>query len=227
MNGSSHVTSAQIRVNGGASMSNNSVVTPAPQTGAGGVSDPLSSLPMPSFSGCDHLNWNSGGGDVTADPGVYCGGISITSSGTVTFNPGLYILNGSGFSVTGSGTIRGAGVTFFNTGQSGYVAGAVSTGGSATLTLSAPNSGTYQGMLFVQDRNLSYSGNNVISGSSTSVVTGTLYFPSTTLSFTGSSSGSYTAIVSKTVTFTGTSSLKNDPTGVLTGLAGRTASLIN
>jgi hypothetical protein len=84
-------------------------------------------------------------------------------------------------------------------------------------------------MLFVQDRNLSpaYSGDNSISGSSSSVVTGTLYFPTTSVTFKGSSSGSYTAIVAKTVAFVGTSSLKNDPTGTFTGLTGRTASLIN
>jgi hypothetical protein len=226
--GSSHVTAATILINGTASMGGSSVATPTPTPHAGIVPDPVSILPMPSFSGCDYLNWSTGA-DATLDPGVYCGGMSITGTGTVTFNPGLYVLNGGGFRSTGSGTIRGAGVSFFNTGQSGYVASPVTFGGSATLIFSAPTSGTYQGMLFVQDRNLSpaYTGDNAISGSSGSVVTGTLYFPTTSVTFKGSSSGSYTAIVAKTVAFVGNSSLKNDPTGTFTGLTGRTASLIN
>jgi hypothetical protein len=99
--------------------------------------------------------------------------------------------------------------------------------GSAVVTLTAPSSGTYEGMLFVQDRNLSYNGNNSITGSSGSVLTGTLYFPSTTVTYTGTSStGSYTALIAKTVTFSGNSSFKNDPTGTRTGLVTMVRSLI-
>lgn len=225
VNGGATVNASTILVNGGASVANNAYVSPSPQTGQGTVSDPLANLTMPTYGGCDHTNFSLSGGG-TLNPGVYCGGISISSSANVTFNPGSYILEGGGFKVGGSGTLSGTGVTFFNTGSTTYAPGVISTSGSATLDLSAPSSGVYQGMLFVQDRNWPYSGTNVVSGSSGSVMSGTLYFPNTALSYSGSSAGSYTAIVAQTVDFVGTSVLKNDPSGNLTGLTGRTVSLI-
>jgi hypothetical protein len=224
-NGTANVNSSTILVNGGMSLSSNSVVSPTPTTHAGTFSDPLQNFAMPTFSGCMENSFHTSGG-ATLNPGVYCDGITLSGNGTTTFNPGLYVLNGGGLSVTGGGTLSGTNVTFFNTGQSGHTPGPISTGGSATLILSAPNSGPYQGMLFVQDRNLTYSSNNGISGSANSVLTGTLYFPSTSLSFTGSAAGSFTAIVAWSVTFNGNSVLRNDPTGTLTGLAGRSVSLI-
>jgi hypothetical protein len=225
MSGNSTVSAATILVNGGTSLSGGAYASPSPQTGQGSVADPLASLPMPTYSGCDHTNFSTSGGG-TLNPGVYCGGISISGSATTHFNPGSYILVGGGFKVSGSGTLKGTGVTFFNTGSSTYPPGTISTSGSATLDFSAPSSGIYQGMLFVQDRNWPYSGTNSVSGSSSSVMSGTLYFPNTALSYSGTSAGSYTAIVADTVTFTGTSYLLNDPSGNLTGLTGRTVSLI-
>jgi hypothetical protein len=199
------VHASQILVNGGASISGSAVVSPTPRTKAGAVSDPLSALPMPTFSGCDYTNYSlSGSGAATLNPGVYCGGIRISGSASAALNPGLYVLNGGGLNVSGSATLKGSSVTFFNTGQGGQTVTAISTSGSSTLTLSAPASGTYQGMLFIQDRSLSYSEANTISGSSTSVLTGTLYFPGSSVSFSGSSkASSFTAIIAKTITFTG------------------------
>jgi hypothetical protein len=228
INGNPTVNAAQILVNGGGTSGKS---TPEPTFHSPTpIDDPLSILPMPPVpSTCDHTSFSTSGGGPAIEPGVYCGGISITGSGPVTFNPGLYILNGGGFSANGSGTITGTGVTFFNTGKSPYTASSITFGGSAKLILSAPTTGTYQGMLFLQDRDLSpaYTGDNAISGTSDSVFTGTLYFPSTSVTFKGTSTQSYTAIVAKTVTFVGTSKLKNDPTGIYTGLTGHTASLIN
>jgi len=218
--GGASISATQILVNGGDSLASNSSVSPSPTLHAGSQSDPLATLAMPTVtSTCDHTNYSiTSGGSATLSPGTYCDGITI-SGGNVTFNAGTYILNGGGMSVTGNAVISGSGVTFFNTGQWGHTVSAISTAGSATLTLSGPTSGTYKGMLFLQDRNLTYSGSNNISGSSSSVLTGSLYFPTTALQYSGSStSGSYTALIGDTVTFTGTSTLKNDPTGTYTGL---------
>jgi hypothetical protein len=219
--GSSHVTAATILVNGGTSLSGTSVVSPTPTTHAGAISDPLSDLAMPTFSGCSHPTPSGN----TYYPGVYCGGISLSGSATTTFTSGLYILNGGGLSISGSGAVNATGVTFFNTGQ-GYSPSPINASGSGTLTMTAPTTGTYEGMLFLQDRNLTYGSRNFVSGSSSSVFTGTLYFPSTPLTFTGSSAGSTTAIVASSVTFNGSSVINNDPTGALTGLSVRSASLI-
>src|SRR5205085_12520623 len=124
----------------------------------GVLADPLSAIPAPSFSGCDYINWSwSSSTSVTLNPGVYCGGITITGSGTVTFSSGTYILNGGGFNWGGSATLNGARVMFFITGQNGYTAAPLNASGNGSINLTAPNSGVYEGLLFFQDRTVTYS----------------------------------------------------------------------
>jgi hypothetical protein len=82
-------------------------------------------------------------------------------------------------------------------------------------------------MLFLQDRNLSYVAVNSFANSSSSVLQGTLYFPTTSVSYSGASStGTYTAMVVKKISFTGSASFLNDPTGTYTGLASTVRGLI-
>ena len=227
--GSSTLHSTQILINGGTyTVGGSAVLSPTPNTSGGSVTDPLSSLEMPSVGGCDFTNYTvTGSAHITINPGVYCGGIRITSSSVVNLNAGIYKLNGGGLSVGGSSTLNGTGVMLFNTGQNGFTPTAISIDGSSVMNLSGPTSGTYQGMLFVQDRNISYSGTNQITGSSSSSYTGTLYFPSTALNYAGSSSGTFTALIAKTLTLTGSSTIRNDPTGSHTGLAHKLTSIIN
>ena len=191
-------------------------ITPAPNTGKTSVADPLASLPVPTFSGCDQTNYSTSS-TVTLNPGVYCGGISITGSGTVTLNPGIYIMNGGGFSLAGSADLTGSHVMIYNTATAGHTIGAISIAGSGTLTLSAPNSGTYEGVLIFQDRTQSVGGS--VNGSNTSVVTGTLYLPDANITYTGTTTAQYTALVADTVTMVGTSSFKSDTNGTFTGLS--------
>lgn len=227
--GSPHVTATQILVNGGTSITSASSVSPTPTTNAGAQTDPLASLAMPTVSStCDHTNYSIGNANTaTLSPGVYCGGIVIQGNSRVTFNPGLYIVNGGGMSFGNGTVVTGSGVTFFNTGQNGYTAGPVTNTGNTTVTLSAPTSGTYEGMLIVQDRNISYLGTNSFANSANTVFSGTMYFPSTKITYSGASSTStYTALIGKTVSFTGSAAFKNDPTGTYTGLAATVRSLI-
>ena len=69
-----------------------STTSPAAPYTVATVTDPLSSLPAPTFSGCDHNNVSYGHTDSAAlTHGVYCGGITIAGSATVTLGPGIYI----------------------------------------------------------------------------------------------------------------------------------------
>src|SRR5688500_19255594 len=86
------------------------------------------------------------------NPGIYCGGIEITSNGSAFLNPGLYILRGGGLKM-GGGTITGTGVTFVNTNARAVDGGADKFGkfemGSAShATLSAMTTGDLAGILF-------------------------------------------------------------------------------
>jgi hypothetical protein len=76
------------------------------------------------------------------------------------------------------------------------------------------------GMLLPQDRNLSYAIANSFANSALTTLQGTMYFPTTSITYTGASAtGTYTAIIAKKINLTGSAAFKNDPTGTYTGLA--------
>jgi hypothetical protein len=191
-------------------------ISPLPNVGQATITDPLSALPAPTFSGCDYTNY-SVSGSATINHGVYCGGIHITGSGTITMNPGIYIMNGGGFSNGGSANLNATHVMIYNTATAGQTIGAVQITGSGTLTMSAPATGIYEGILIFQDRAQTVAGQ--VSGSDTSVVTGALYFPAANLTYTGTTAAQYTALVADTITMVGTSDFKNDDFGTYTGIS--------
>jgi hypothetical protein len=171
--------------------------------------DPLAGVPEPTVGTCTPSTasghgYTSTGGD-TISAGTYCGGIIVSGGKTLNLNPGTYVLLGGGLQVSGTSNLIGSGVTFFNTvwnesdpladkvGNSQQYKPVVFSGGSATA-LTAPSSGSLQGILFFQDRNLP-SGDtgpsgpqNTISGGSGATITGAMYFPGTPLYFSGGSS---------------------------------------
>jgi hypothetical protein len=231
--GSPTVTTSSILVNGGTSISGSSTVNPTPVTGAMVIADPLAALPAPAVGACNSLTSGGGGYSLshsqtaTLNPGVYCGGISIVGNSVATLNPGTYILNGGGLSIANSAQLSGTGVTFFNTGQSGYTAGPITSTGAAVVNLSAPTSGTYEGILFYQDRAITYAAVNSFANSASGTMTGTFYFPTTAVAYTGNVGAAiYDAFIASTLSITGSSSFKNDTTGTYTGLTKPAASLI-
>ena len=118
--GSGSITAKSIGIVGNYSEVGSGSITPTPTIGMGAFTDPLASTATPTFSASScladpHITGSSGGtlGPAVAGGTVCYNGITIVGSGTVTFNPGLYIINGS-FSSTGSGTLNGTGgVTFY------------------------------------------------------------------------------------------------------------------
>lgn len=188
-------------------------VTPVPMETVTAIGDPLADLPAPVVpGGCDHINYsNSGNQDVTLNPGVYCGGISIQLKPVVTFNPGVYYLVGGGLkSGFGYSSFIGSGVTFYNTYNATYPYGPILIGGNGPLfQLSAPTTGPFKGILFFQDRSATGAA-SVFGGGTVAQIrmTGVLYFKTTGLTFNGGSStvgAAYTSIVANNVTFNGLS----------------------
>jgi len=148
----------------------------------------------------------SGNGTVTLQPGLYEGGISITGNSNVTFSAGTYILAGGGLSVTGNSTLSGSGVTFYNTSSSSFAYAPIDLTGNETANLSAPTSGSLQGILFFQDRSVTGSSSNGSSvvGNSSSTFNGVVYFPTTSLSYLGNSSSTgYTFLIADTISIVG------------------------
>jgi len=177
--------------------------------------NPASSPASPNTSGC-------------AVGATYCcpGGATVCSfqsvsinGGSVTFAPGVYIVDGGGtvsnpgFNCTGSPNIAGSGVMFFFTG-----AATITCTGDGVMDLTAPSSLTgslksYNGILMWQDPsdtsngNLTAKGNSCAGGkggnalgpslggnsggnASSNGFNGILYFPSAQLWFFGNTHGS-------------------------------------
>ncbi len=218
----------QMMAGAGETVTGTSTVSPAPTRVGSGVADPFASLPAPTVSTtCYQTNYNSPSyGTTTISPGVYCGGITVGGSATVNLNPGMYILNGGGFNNGGSGTVNGTGVTFFLTGQNGYTAAGMTLSGASQTNLSAPTSGTYQGVLFYQDRSVTYAAGNNQGGSAGLNATGTFYFPTTSLTLSGAVSESKIALIVSTLTINGSSAFQEDSSGTYTGLVAKTPALI-
>ena len=174
--------------------------------------DPFKDLPMLSPSG--NSNGNVGANQTrTLNPGTYRG---MDLKGTVTLNPGVYVIDGNSFSVGSQARVTGNGVTILLT--SSTAAGSprsiatVDINGGAQINLTAPSTGTYAGVIFYQDRRAQLTNQaNKINGNSSSSYQGAIYFPGQHVEFTGNT-GMQTncmQLVARQLTFTGNSSITN------------------
>ena len=168
-------------------------ITQAPR-----VADPFAALPAPSPGQNRSIpNGNGNKGTTTLQPGSYSNGMSL--SGTVVLSPGTYYVSGGNFTVNANANVSGSGVTIY------LVAGSqVSMNGNASVTLAAPTSGTYSGILFFGDRTAA-GGSNTFNGDASSGFTGDLYFPTQQVSYLGNFSGTNgcTQIVADQVQWSG------------------------
>ncbi|MDE3194080.1 MAG: Tad domain-containing protein [Chloroflexota bacterium] len=159
------------------------------QTGQASVADPLSGYLRPSLSGLTPHGNVTVLSSTTLDPGTYKNLIINCVFGcTVTFNPGLYVLLGGGLQAINTATLSGTGVTFFNTLQNYPTetgsCGAVTIAVNSNVTISAPTSGYYSGMLFFQDPSCTQMLAITANGSITSS-NGSIYAPKATVEIAG------------------------------------------
>lgn len=238
--GSGHIIASSIRIVGNYRASGGGTISPTPTVGVASSSDPLAYIPEPSFTPCvSATSVLAIGGTThqTLSPGNYCGGITIgnsavvtfsagnyvvakgiqiSGSGIVTFGAGMYVMQGGGFSVGNSGQATGSGVTFFLTGTATFPYAPASFTGATTSQLTAPTSGTYVGILFYQDSSangatLPTAGNtsNFV-GSASTYFQGALYFPTTSIVYSGGSLAQYTIIVSDSLQLGGSATINSN-----------------
>jgi Flp pilus assembly protein TadG len=127
------------------------------------VADPYAKLGVPSPpAGCNYTNFNAGkGSSVTLTPGTYCGGVSIDNApNNVYLTAGTYyILDGDFYvasvnNVSCTNCVDGvSGVTIvLTTATTNYSnIGGFFVNSDNNVTLSAPPTGTYKGILVYQD----------------------------------------------------------------------------
>src|SRR5690348_309484 len=172
----------------------------SPTSNAEPAPDPYSSLPAPTIpSTCTSVPASG-----NLSPGKYCGGLSIKD--TRTLNSGIYVISGGDFSLNANANITGSNVMFYLTNGA-----TLKFNGSANFNLSAPTSGTYSGILFFSERSQA-SATQQLNGTSSSVLTGALYFPTQALTINGDYSGANGCMqaVADTITFSGNSTLSAD-----------------
>ncbi|WP_202359835.1 MULTISPECIES: pilus assembly protein TadG-related protein [Mesorhizobium] len=189
---------------GGVALSNPvTTVCAAPITQALPAADPFADLPAPAASNpCQNANKS------TLKPGTYCSGLSL--SGTVTLQPGVYVIQSGDFKVNANANVSGDGVTIYLAGGS-----RVSMNGNATVSLSAPTSGTYSGVLMYGDRT-STGGQSTFNGTADSLLTGALYFPKQQVNYLGNFSGKSgcTQVVADLIQWSGNSTISQDCTSL-------------
>jgi len=212
-------------------------LTPTPNVGAPSSPDPLKNLAAPSpcssSGGCAAAACKANSAplvidsDTTLNAGTYCGGIyvkkgTLTLSGTGT---GIFILVGGGLGTQDTNSIiKGTGVFLYNTYDSKNAYQAFSLAAGSDVELSAPTSGTYAGILAMQDRTCCSTAPGSLltesfQGGPSAKFEGTLYFPTSVIDFAGNPTVSivhYTIVVAWQFRVLGTSTFNNDYS-VLTG----------
>ena len=201
--------------------------------GAPSVPDPLSGLRAVNESTdigtttCTHSSqYNPPNGATTIPSGIYCGGINIgNSNATVTFQTGgVFEIRDGGLSIS-NGTVSGTNVMFyFTTATPSTTADPVVNINTSNVSLSAPTSGAFKGILFYGNRSaqVAASGtNNVIQAGSNPNITGTFYFPVGNMLYSGQAgtNGGHVAIIAYRVQINGGSAFTWDSAGTYTGLA--------
>ena len=176
------------------------------------VTDPFAAVPEPAAVGAcqdgavgkdgettdwTHLDSHPSGMDSTR----FCNGLDLR--GTVNLAPGLYIVEDGDFRINAGTVVNGTDVVF-------YLADGVEINfnGNATLNVSAPTSGAYNGIAFFGSRD-STAVSHKINGNAGTSINGAIYLPASELTWSGSAETSYTSctqVIADTVTFSGSGS---------------------
>jgi len=186
--GNSKLESPEIDIVGNYSLSGNAKMVGNVQTNYPPAQDPLAFLVEPDSSALavqKNSKYSVSSGTVTINPGVYKGGIAISNNAVVTFNSGVYYVQGGGFTVSGNAKITGDEVMIFNAPNSG--SDVVSINGNGQVHLSPPKSGDYSDILLFQKRGTTAAAS--ITGNGNTAMGGAIYFPNAKLTITGNGSG--------------------------------------
>jgi Tfp pilus assembly protein PilX len=235
-NGTPILQASSINIVGGYSYSG--TLSPTPMTGAAPAADPLAYLQPPSTSSMVVRSTSKfsvdGWAVTTLLPGIYQGGIDV-KNGTAIFSPGTYVIEGGGVNTQNSNSIiTGTGVTIYNTcstpgscsSSSNYAPFSLS--GNSVITLTAPLTGTYAGILIMEDRSIpanTYS--DTFGGGSTAVYEGTIYVPKSNLTLYGNAAASnYTVMVAYRLSMVGTTNINNNYAGLPSGNPIKVISLV-
>lgn len=208
--GSGTVTAQSIYVVGDYSRS--MAVSPLPLVKQPPAADPLASLPEPTVpSSCTYTNMSVTTARVFPAGSVYCGNISFGSG--VTFQPGIHYFKSASVSVSSGASLSGTGVMLYFDGNSAMTK---STGGGQ-FQITAPSSGTYQGVAVFGSRKGNKMQTFTLTGDKDYFVNGTVYLPAAKLSLLGSADLTVSSrngyVIAQQFSYNGNSSFTMDAFG--------------
>ena len=147
------------------------------------VADPYAGTTIPSHTGLPSLTKSTPPNtSTTLNPGYYPGGISL-AGGSVTLNPGVYILGGAFDTGPGHGgtTVTGNGVTLAFSSSSG----GMNIDSLSNVTLIAPTTGPTAGFVLMGDSTMPFGTTFQTAANATVSMTGTIYLPKGDLTWSG------------------------------------------
>ncbi len=188
----SEMTCSAGGVDGGLSNFRPAALTDCPQ-----IEDPLERRAEPSVGPCSDTKLIIKDQSRTLMPGVYCGGLKITGSASVTAKPGVYVIKGGNLIVDKTASLSGQNVGFFFAGKNSTFTFSK----EAAVDLTAPKSGEMAGLLFFQTRSANSNQTFRITSNYARNLIGTIYLPTGVLvvdaDMAVADKSAYTAIVVK------------------------------
>jgi len=176
---------------GGYKIDGHAKVKPLPKTDADPIPDPLAGLPEPpltlpiQYGSAAHPQTKHVTDGDTLYPGIYYGGIDIDHHSDVTFDASgvpsseaVFIMAGGGLHLHDGSSLTAHGVTIFNTDKSGgdpKDCGDLHFDNKASVDLTPPTGGTYEGVAIFQKRACDKHFN--LSGKALSGIEGEIYVP--------------------------------------------------
>jgi hypothetical protein len=216
--GGATLNSPSIKVVGGYQANNGGTISgTTPTTGAPAVTDPFATLPVPTIPGScasgNFTNWQAMPYAPTA--GCYSG-FSVGNGMSAVLGAGTYVISGGSFSVQGGATLTTAagGVMIYLTNGA-----TVNIANGANVTMSAQSSGTYEGVLFYQDRTMTSPGSSTFAGGASMHLSGSLYLPNALLNINNGANAQTEAIIAGSVNFQGGATLNQATSQSQTGLS--------
>jgi septal ring-binding cell division protein DamX len=154
-------------------------VTPAPVFGTTVIADPLADLTIPTGgSTCKNTKYVIDNKNLTLPEGLYCDGLVVKNGSSIRLQKnGVYYIKGNAFQVNAS-SVTGDNVTIVLVDSKATI-----NWQSATIKISAPQTGDYAGLAIVADRT-SYTTNTI--KNSTVDIEGVLYMPKGAFTWTNS-----------------------------------------
>ncbi len=166
--------------------------------------DPYRDLPDPVPPPCS-VRASVVRGPMTARSGAtmltFCGGLTIEAGGSLTLEPGVYVISGGPLLVRNGGTLSGRNATLLLTAGAsvGFAPG-------AGIDLSAPESGPFAGLAIAGQGS---SGSSSLEAGRSQRIVGAIHFPDQSVAFAGSASSPCTQIIANRITIVGPTRLEN------------------